>query len=450
MSSIAVGTLPVLSDANYNFLGWSLTPGGSVLTSNFPLSADQTLYAQWQIKVIAPTTFTISFNNQGHGGVAPSSITHASTINHNSLPALSDASYNFLGWSLTSSGPVLNSDIALLADQILYAMWQVKPVSPAPSPTTSPNSGGSGAKAIVLPKKAPAPRAVTPRFTTHAVETGLVALQTKFVDITSHSKQVPITHDAGTALKLTNGVQQSLAGRLKLEITSDGLVVTAVNGWTGRTSVPVVATVHGKLVEAFVGVEEDPAPVIKPIFTLIDTRITKVTWGASSSQVLFYNVYLGSKLVCTTNQTSCELQITSINDFKKNLLIEAVGHQTTYSTRVPPSYSQPHAIPAGLVHFAVGSSVLTSTEKLNLDDLISSVKRIGVSTLIINGHADASTGTDNVRLSTDRAESVRKYIEARLTGVKISVKGYSSTVPVKSNATAGGRSDNRRAEILVG
>jgi outer membrane protein OmpA-like peptidoglycan-associated protein len=118
--------------------------------------------------------------------------------------------------------------------------------------------------------------------------------------------------------------------------------------------------------------------------------------------------------------------------------------------KVLPTYSQPHAIPAGLVHFAVGSAVLTAAEKSNLDDVIAAVNRIGATTIVIKGHADASKGTNNLKLSDARANAVKAYIDAHLKGVSISVAGYSSKVPVSTNATASGRSDNRRAEILVG
>ena len=252
-------------------------------------------------------------------------------------------------------------------------------------------------------------------------------------------------------MKLTPGVQTSLAGKLTLAITDTGIDVTAVDGWTGRVAFPVIATVDAKQVELFVGVEEDPTAATSSVFTLIDTSSTQVNWVASKSQVMLYNVYLGSKLACSTNKTSCSFPIDSINNFKSHLMIEAVGHQATLSTKVTPAYRASHIVTAGLVHFKTNSSVLSQDDKSNLDTLVSTFKQLGISVFLVNGHTD-STGPEalNHALSAARANVVKAYISKLMPSASFNADALSSSFPVSSNKTADGRSDNRRAEIFVG
>ncbi|MDD2712791.1 MAG: OmpA family protein [Simplicispira sp.] len=70
----------------------------------------------------------------------------------------------------------------------------------------------------------------------------------------------------------------------------------------------------------------------------------------------------------------------------------------------------------------------------------------------IVGHTD-NTGSDAVNnpLSVERANSTRNYLTARgVSGTRIRVEGQGSYQPIASNATADGRSRNRRVEIFVG
>ena len=70
----------------------------------------------------------------------------------------------------------------------------------------------------------------------------------------------------------------------------------------------------------------------------------------------------------------------------------------------------------------------------------------------IVGHTD-NTGSDAINnpLSVDRANSTRNYLTARgVSGARIRVEGQGSYQPIASNATADGRSRNRRVEIFVG
>jgi len=67
------------------------------------------------------------------------------------------------------------------------------------------------------------------------------------------------------------------------------------------------------------------------------------------------------------------------------------------------------------------------------------------------GYTDA-TGSDslNQRLSEQRAEAVRGYLETQgIPAANLSAKGFGKENPVADNATAKGRQQNRRVEIIV-
>lgn len=71
--------------------------------------------------------------------------------------------------------------------------------------------------------------------------------------------------------------------------------------------------------------------------------------------------------------------------------------------------------------------------------------------LEIEGHTD-STGSDelNQKLSEQRAETTRAYLISQgLSAEKVTAKGFGKTMPVADNATAAGRQQNRRVEIIV-
>ena len=112
--------------------------------------------------------------------------------------------------------------------------------------------------------------------------------------------------------------------------------------------------------------------------------------------------------------------------------------------------------------FDVGSSDIKAEAKPALDQLVTVFYKFlsddenakYVDSIVISGHTD-STGSDedNRILSTDRANSVLDYL---LSDGKLSkyakffcAAGYGETRPVASNATANGRSANRRIEISI-
>ena len=305
------------------------------------------------------------------------------------------------------------------------------------------------ARPIIVTTKPVVKKASKKRFARSASMNSRIATFAKFSNITGKPSLVKIPHDPGTKIQLTPGVEDSLRTRLKLEITDEGVIFTAVNGWTGRIAVPVVVTQDGALVELYIGVVENPGPVLLPKFYLDDLQSATIKWQPDNSQVVFYNVYVGSKLLCTTPKTMCT-QVESLNTHA-DLTIEAVGHQQTFSTMMSPKYTAAKLIPAKVVHFATGSSVLSVYDRSLLDDLVMAAKNLGLNTIYITGHTD-STGSAalNKPLSAARSVSVKSYIAKFFPGVKIVNRGFSSTEPVATNATVTGRENNRRAEVSVG
>lgn len=69
----------------------------------------------------------------------------------------------------------------------------------------------------------------------------------------------------------------------------------------------------------------------------------------------------------------------------------------------------------------------------------------------IEGHTDIRGGFNyNIRLSRQRAESVRRFlIREGISSRRIRAKGYSSSFPIAPNSTKTGRGKNRRVEISI-
>jgi outer membrane protein OmpA-like peptidoglycan-associated protein len=69
--------------------------------------------------------------------------------------------------------------------------------------------------------------------------------------------------------------------------------------------------------------------------------------------------------------------------------------------------------------------------------------------LRVEGHTD-STGTDDDRLSRDRAQSVVSFLQSQgVAPSRMTSEGYGARVPVADNATPEGRAKNRRVEIIL-
>ncbi|MBQ9946265.1 MAG: InlB B-repeat-containing protein [Clostridia bacterium] len=131
-------TLPknVFSKKGYILSGWALTPDGEKVYENGQtvekLNADKNgsvvLYAVW-----TPVNYTVSFDSQGADNTMAS--VNAVYGTAFTLPecTLVKTGYHFMGWALTSGGPVKYTDKEDVSDLastegavvVLYAVWEI-------------------------------------------------------------------------------------------------------------------------------------------------------------------------------------------------------------------------------------------------------------------------------------------------------------------------------------
>jgi len=118
---------------------------------------------------------------------------------------------------------------------------------------------------------------------------------------------------------------------------------------------------------------------------------------------------------------------------------------------VPPKPTSEKVTYAADAFFDFDKSVLKPDAKTALDDLVGKTGDINLEVIIAVGHTD-SVGTDeyNQKLSVRRAEAVKAYLVSKgLEKNRVYTEGKGEKQPVADNATAEGRSKNRRVEIEV-
>jgi len=103
------------------------------------------------------------------------------------------------------------------------------------------------------------------------------------------------------------------------------------------------------------------------------------------------------------------------------------------------------------VTFATAQSNIDTRFYATLDDVAAVLNRYDSSTIDVIGHADSDGAEDfNLNLSRQRASSVAQYLVSRsVLADRIYVDGKGESAPVASNATADGKAQNRRVEILI-
>jgi OmpA-OmpF porin, OOP family len=205
----------------------------------------------------------------------------------------------------------------------------------------------------------------------------------------------------------------------------------------------------------------------------VNTDVVKLSDGTQGYRVMCYGIFESSNACLAQARKICRdkqpMRVMSAEhaaeEFKPNgdpreltfiCGTPAVAQQPAPAQPAPAATPVPAPAPVvrkvtlqGDANFATGSAVLTPAAKSSLNQFVQGEQGVKLQRLAITGHTDSTgSATLNQHLSQARAASVQNYLMSQgVTAQQYDVTGMGSTQPVASNATAEGRSQNRRVEI---
>lgn len=172
--------------------------------------------------------------------------------------------------------------------------------------------------------------------------------------------------------------------------------------------------------------------------------------GALSADVLLTSSKLTLHAV-TTNQIGLNERLATLREsLDKSIQVAADIIQVDPSIPVAGVCRRAFdSFDTGAINFEESTTTLRSSAYPRLDRVIALAKQCASSSILVQGHTDAS-GNDahNLLLSEQRASIVGDYIIAGgVDSDRLQIEGLGSSVAIADNATRYGRSLNRRIEI---
>jgi len=202
---------------------------------------------------------------------------------------------------------------------------------------------------------------------------------------------------------------------------------------------------NGQTKEIIVPVTVLPVAPAIPVAVPKSINESVISWKVSPN-ALSYEVKVKGQVVCQTTATSCSAPI-AIGP-KTPVEITAIGGDKLTAV-VAPKYQPNKPVPAIILNFKTGSSILSAAQKAELQKVAIVIKNEGFMRLIVNGHTDSQLGMDNKALSVARAKATADYLAKLVPGVDFVTRGYAATAPVATNDTSAGMAQNRRAELSL-
>jgi uncharacterized repeat protein (TIGR02543 family) len=263
---------------------------------------------------------------------------------------------------------------------------------------------------------------------------------------TINSSQSAILRISAGVISLSGTVVEELKSRAKITVSTTGVSVTPVAGFTGLLVVPVVGIVDGVETVVLNKIVVNPEPPVARSFGPTSIKQSSIAWAPSTSQTIGYAVTVNGKKICQTAANVCP--IAQLIGPKSVVTITALGNDQTASEPVVIPYRATAPIPALKVSFTTGSSVLSSAQKREIKAIAQVIGTEGFTRLVVNGFTDSSGSIElNKKLSDARANSVAVFMKTLLPKVAIKASAFGPNKPAASNNSKFGQSQNRRTEI---
>jgi uncharacterized repeat protein (TIGR02543 family) len=434
-----------------------------------------TLTAEWT------AVFTVTYSQglgSGTPATDPASYPGGYVLAVDTDAGISRSGFTFSGWSDGTTIYQVGDIYTIGSNNItLTAQWSAVPVTQAPAPTPTPTPTPTVTPRPVETVAEQAAAAAAVKVARDNLQINVAKSQNRFQEIiasisTSNSSGSTLIADAKSGvvvntkseninssqsanirvaarnISLSNDVIEEFKSRVRITVTTTGISVTPVSGFTGVLVVPFAATVDGVETVVLNKIVVNPAPPVAQNFAPTSINKSSITWAPSISQITGYLVKINGKEICQTTANSCP--VAQLIGPKSVVTIAALGNDKTVSTPVVIPYAATRPIPALKVNFALGSSILSTAQKNEIRSVARLIDTQGFTRLVVSGFTDSSGSTDlNRKLSEARARSVAAFMRTLLPKIAIKASAFGPNRPVASNGSKSGQAQNRRTEIAT-
>ena len=258
---------------------------------------------------------------------------------------------------------------------------------------------------------------------------------------------IPLPNSFPTSvIVLAGGVPTSIRGVAAAKVIDGFLKITPLPIFSGKISLPITITNNGVSASWTVLLTVNPGAVTTPTQIMKIGTGTTVTWDASRNAI-GYEVFVNSKLVCTTLLTQC-LVLKPLGPRALTEII-AIGGDGTLSMRSVAVYSPSPLTEVSAVNFGLTSTAIDAQGRATLLAFVDMVKAQGFSIVILVGHVDSRHPSKKIAaLAAARAKVTLKFLSFYLDlPTKIVAQGAGD--PIASTKTKVGQAANRRVALLV-
>ena len=138
----------------------------------------------------------------------------------------------------------------------------------------------------------------------------------------------------------------------------------------------------------------------------------------------------------------------------KDEAIEAARQAKVMADNLCPGTPKPKVIAKMTlnIHFDTDKAVIKENDFGRMNEAIEFIEKYPDTQIIIKGHTDSVGDEDyNQDLSLRRARAAKQYFVEKggIAASRMKVEGHGELMPVESNSTPWGKSQNRRVEVII-